>query len=281
MMSLYIKLRNIAVAAAVAAFAFTTGSPANAGNIFLTGHDTDFHFSGNPATQAVLGADLTFVRAGSSLPVLVFDSGTQLSNALTALGIAHTTVNPDIAGNITDAMFDHSVYSAIAVASVDSCGGCDNHPVGLANLATHVSAIGAFVTAGGGILGLAGAADLAAYAYVPEAASNAGGFPPSTGYIETVAGTAAGLLAENGDATHNFFSTPGTGGVSAAYTVAEILGTTGQVESVFVAGATVTCTGSSCTLGVPGPIAGAGLPGILLASGLFGAFWRRRRQQTA
>jgi hypothetical protein len=198
------------------------------------------------------------------------------------MGIPFLRVDPNTT-TITDAMFDHSKFSAFAVASEFTCGGCDNDPADNAAIATHLSAIASFVDAGGGILGLAGAADPLAYAYVPEAAANGGGSPPSTGYVETAAGLAAGLVAENGDPTHNFFPTPGTDGLSAAYQVAEINNTPGfgnPVESVFIKGATITCTGQSCTVtGTPLPAALPLFGAAVGAAGLFGR-WRRNRCAT-
>jgi hypothetical protein len=201
---------------------------AGAGNIFLTGHDSDFHDSaGSPFAGPALNSDIAFVRAGSTLPVLVLDDGSELSSSLTGLGVPIVSVLPTA---LTNAMLNPTLYSAIAVASEVSCGGCDNTPADNAAIATHLTAIAAFVTAGRGILGLAGAQDPLAYAYVPTAASNGGGNPPATGFVETAAGLAEGLVAENGDATHNFFSTPGTGGLSSLFQVAEVNGTTGLPE---------------------------------------------------
>lgn len=278
-----LKSWHITLATAATA-AVMSSSPASAGgNIFLTGHDTDYHaiFGGSGGTtpaRTALTADIIFVRNGSTLPVLVLDKGSlELSNALTALGVPHVTMDP---ATITDAAFDPTLYSAMAVASNVTCGGCDLTNADLAALATHTTAINAFFNAGAGILGLSGASDLTAYAYVPEAAANAGGSPPSTGYVETLAGTSNGLVAENGDATHNFFPTPGTGGLSSAYQIAEILpgvgGAADRIESIFVKNGTIICTGPTCTItgGVPEPASWAMM---LLGFGAIGWTMRRKR----
>lgn len=121
----------------------------------------------------------------------------------------------------------------------------------------------------------AAADDPLGYAYVPEAAANGGGNPPSSGFVETAAGTGVGLVAENGDPTHNFFPTPGTGGLARAYQVAET--NTGNVESVFLRNGSITCTGPSCTIttgGVPEPASWAMM---ILGLGGVGAALRRRR----
>lgn len=238
------------VTAALVAF---TCNSAFAGNIALTGHDDDFHvqydgIGGQPGVQ--LAAMLSFVRNGSSLPVLVFDSGSELSNALTALGIAHTTVNPD--AGVTAAMFDNSLYSAFAVASDYTCSGCDNDATGEANIAAQSAAIDTFLNNGGGILGLAGAYSAGYYAFLPETASAVGG-APSTGYTDT----GLGIPAVNGDATHNLFWDPGTHGESSAYVVAEVnaygngvIGPGGAVTLICTA---CTTSGGIITSGVPEP----------------------------
>ena len=48
-------------------------------------------------------------------------------------------------------MFNPLVYSAFAVASDQTCGGCDNTATSIANLTAHSSAIADFFNAGGGI----------------------------------------------------------------------------------------------------------------------------------
>lgn len=257
-----------------------SGSSAHAGgNIFLTGHDADLHMNfGSSSAQAALTSELSFVRNGSSKPILLFDSnasgnGNEFAADLTTLGVAYTLVDP-FTTTITDAMFDPTQYSAFAVASDQNCGGCDLRASDVAAIATHAAAINSFFNAGGGILGLSAANDPLGYAYVPEAAVNAGGFPPSSGFVETAAGTAAGLVAENGDPTHNYFPTPGTSGLSSAYQVAET--NSGNIESIFIKNGAISCTGPSCTItsgGVPEPVSWAMM---VVGFGLVGTAARRR-----
>jgi len=260
----------------VAAVALGFASPAMAGNIVLTGHDNDFHES-SAAHASAVGA-LNLVRDGSALPVLVIDNGSEAVTLVNdVLGTGHEVTKT--VGALTAADFNHSLYSAFVVASVTTCGGCDN-PVGTGSfLASHFStAIATFFNAGGGIYGLAGATDPSAYAYVPESATNAGGSPPRTGYVTTAAGIALGVPAVNGDTTHNFFNEPGTGGLSSLYQVTERLGsaTTGTPETIALVGGTISCTvKGTCTItthSVPEPMTLS-----VLGAGLFGLGMARKR----
>lgn len=232
--------------------------PASAGNVVLTGHDDDFHdANGSPSAAVQLQAIVAYARNGSVLPVLTFDSGTELTTDLTALGIPFTNVDPNNAAAVTDALFNPAVFSAFIVASDSSCGGCDNTPAGEANIAAHSAAIAAFLNAGGGIVGFAGANSPNYYAFVPQTTTSVGG-APSTGYTQTAAGAAAGIPATNGDATHNLFFNPGTNGESPAFQIAELNMTTGNGTVPPPAAVTLICTGCTTTGGVLGGGGGGG-----------------------
>jgi hypothetical protein len=263
---------------------------ANAGNIVLTGHDDDFHdrldgggiAGSQPGKQ--LAAMLAFARAGSADPtlkVLVFDQGTEMTTSLTGLGIAFDVINP-ASGPINPAVFDPKKYSAIVIASAESCGGCDNTVAGYNNINADKAAITAFFNAGGGIAQTTGGSNAseraAAYAYLPKTAGVPAGAPPTSGYFQTVAGAANSIPAVNGDSTHNFFSEPGFGGTSSAYQVFERLRDSGGAlglgspETIGLANARI--TGTTIVGGTPEP-ATLGLTAMGLAA-LAGYRLRRR-----
>src|SRR5437763_422606 len=133
-------LRRMTFAAlTTAVVASLSATPAFAGNIALTGHDSDFHCNGSVGGNCAQELQLiTFARAGatnSSLPVLAFDeasvafgTGGDLTTDLTAMGIPFVAITSTAAINAS--IFDPTLYSAFVVASDYLCGGCDNNAGG-------------------------------------------------------------------------------------------------------------------------------------------------------
>ena len=144
--------------------------------------------------------------------------------------------------------------------------------------------IAAFFNAGGGILGLAGAGDAAAYDYVPEAGGTTTPIFSSSGFVATPAGLAGipGFFAVNGDETHNTFAS-----FNPFYQVAEVFdptgGTSGPAVTIFGTGGTIGCTGTTCTIsgGTPEPSTWTMMVIGFAGFGLLAARARRRRLATA
>ena len=261
-------------ACGLAALTFSAIAFGAGGNIAITGHDDDFH--GSTLANAQITAMIAFARSGAptpSLPVLSFDHGSELTGRLTALGIPFTNIDPDV-GVPAASNFNVATYSAIAVASDSTCGGCDNTATSISNLTAASAAIGAFLNAGGGIVAFAGGTRASTYyGFLPASASGSG-TPPSTGFVQTAFGVTVGIGAVNGDPTHNFFNTPGTSGVAAVYGAVETLGAGGQIVTL----ACQACTTTTLSGGPPatGPLAApAATVPVLILTGimLIGMVW--------
>ena len=272
--------KALAVSTLIAGMGLFIGQAAYAGgNVVLTGHDDDFHQS--PDAQAQALGMLNFARQGSSLPVLTFDHGAELTSLLTALGIPFTNVDPN-AGVPDASLFNNSVYSAIAVASDQSCGGCDNNTTSSTNLAGASAAIATFFNNGGGIVAFAGASNTSYYNFLPASATNPGivDCPAGDCFTQTAAGVTAGVPAVNTDFPHNFFNFPGVGGMSPSWVAFETYtgaSTSGDLrDQPFTVGITNGTIGGGTITGgtVPEPASV-----VLLASGLAGlAAWRLRKK---
>jgi hypothetical protein len=285
-----IKVLGTAIAGGV--LSLVMAGPASAGNLFLTGHDLDFHctYQSAPTQCNELGLALDFVRQAApdpTLPMLFLDSGSELS---TGAGMVNAMANNTVegAGNAfsfvvmdpSSAAFataDLSAYSAIVVASDSTCGGCDNDAADIAGINARTADIQAFFNAGGGLAYLAGANERTDYyASVPITTGPAGVTYPFT---VTADGTAFGITNTDANccATHNSFALPGAG---SPLVVLETDGA-GIAETLIARGATIDCTGPDCTLGGGGGTPEVPEPGtlLLLGSGLTGlAAWRKRRK---
>ena len=204
-------------------------SPASAGNIWLTGHDADFHCTGGQQCNH-FGIALDFVRQAApdkTKPILVLDEGTEVTSAAgqtlakaknTVEGAGNpfslTVVKPSSAAFASLALTT-SAFSAIVIASDENCGGCDNTPASIAAINARTAAITLFFNSGGGLAYFAGAEDPGYYGSVPIPAT---AIAVSAPFTLTADGVAIGLIGGSGGTsdtnccpTHNSFALPGAG----------------------------------------------------------------------
>ena len=269
-------------------------SPASAGNIWLTGHDADFHCAGGSQCNH-FGIALDFGRQDApdkTKPLLFLDSGGELASAAgNAVARAKNTVEgagsafPFVVMDPTDAGFaalslTTASFSAIVIASDSTCGGCDNNAADIAAINARTADITDFFNAGGGLVYFSGAGNRDTYYdSVPIPATAVSVSPP---FSLTPDGVALGLLDPSDTdccATHNSFSLPGAG---SALKVAEI-DSLGFAETLFAGDVTIggggfepgcgTATTAPCP--VPSPAALLLLGPAVVAIG-YGQ-WRRRK----
>ena len=160
---------KLIVASAVALATLPVGS-AVAGRLVVTGHDADLHCSNEEQCHFVKVA-VDYVRAGApdpAKPVLVLDRldldmNVALDNAF-GEGVVPRVVMDPRSAEFASAALTTDNYSAIVVASDQTCGGCDlNEPTEASEtpdsdaINARKDAIAAFFNAGGGIFAAAGA----------------------------------------------------------------------------------------------------------------------------
>ena len=235
---------------------------ARAGNLWLTGHDMDFHCSGGAGCNN-FGIAVNFVRQGAptrTLPILVLDEGGQVVAALNqAATKSHNLVEG--AGNafptvvivpssaaFTTAPINTATHRAEMSFSSSTAFASDNTPASIAAINARITVLQAFFSAGGGVMFLAGALDAGYYSSVPVPATEVAVSPPFT---VSTAGAALGLTTAEANccATHNSFNLPAPG---SPLVVAET-DTTGKAETLFATGSGIcgTLCGGGASLEIP------------------------------
>jgi len=194
------------------------------GNLWVTGHDADFHCSQQFLQCNYFQVAVNFVTKASTLPVLALDHGNEVATAISnAFGISAppvVTVDPRSSTFASLPLVGSNgvrLYGAIIVASDITCGGCDNNNA--AGDTPDSNAINAratdiknFVNGNGGILALAGARNISVfYKFLPHSVNATRTTPP---YTLTSLGLSLGLIEGTDDnccPTHNSFQMPATG----------------------------------------------------------------------
>lgn len=223
------SLKMLAISACLA-----WAAPSSAGNVFVSGHDADFHaISGNTlGAQHLIQQSLLFARNGNTAPILFLqtnldnlalgdhlDSQQGLINSGYTAG--NTAGNHYVVVNATQfATIDLSQFSAIFIPS-DHGGTLTGNDLRALN--NRSSDILAYVNAGGGLVAWAEDGDHVAatpaapvpglFGFLPFLVSSTGLSQGETGFTLSPLGVQLGLTPAdiNNNFSHNFFT--GTGGM--------------------------------------------------------------------
>jgi hypothetical protein len=287
-------LRRLVLMAA-ATLGLAAGGVAQAGSVFLTGHDVDLH-DGQAGYDVVI---LDYLRgAGTASEIAAASYRVGVLRSIDATNPASGFVGgvlegaPLWAGGVTNAdptqFADAAAFTAflgtidvLVVASYVGCGGCDLSAGDSTVLNGFAAELATAFNAGLDIFGNSGDGLATYYDFLPPGAVATGtSIGGSSGFVCTAAGVAIGIDCDaggvsniNGYPTHNRFS-----GFAAAFTVFETRpGTGGTTEDISI--------GIRDARIIDGGIVDGGTvpePGVLalLGIGALGlALTRRRRRQ--
>ena len=229
---------SLALAATLVAAFFTLAGTASAGNFLASGHDYDLHCTFGSAQCHYLKTAIQFVRAGApdpTKPVLVLDKGSlEMFNSINGqFGPGSAVLMDPASPAFASAPITTSLYSAVAIASDSTCGGCDlNESAGTVDsdaINKRAADLKTFFNAGGGLAYAAGAGrgdgsgtDEVYYKSVPIGIGGAPVFGPfkltdvgrKLGFHDSANNDPAGTTDNdiNCCATHNSFNEPPAGG---------------------------------------------------------------------
>lgn len=217
-----------ALAAAASLLGLVAFSTADAGPVFLTGHDPDFHAQGSPGAQVLMKVALNFVTggtyAGGVKKFLFVESEINPpaghligENGLNAVGLAEGVNYDEVDAAGLAALPSLSPYSAIVIAS--DFGGLLTDAE-IKELVARSADLKNFINAGGGLAAFAecGPGNAACEADLVNAATPLFGYLPIAvssvatcqSYSVTPFGTSLGLSnADVNDPTHNSFGAIG------------------------------------------------------------------------
>lgn len=252
---------------------------AQAGNIYLTGHDVLLHGGQNSYDNVILDFlrnndepagdyDIGFVRGFSG------SVGNVGVTTLEGFGSITTRDLTSFTGSADFTMFLGGV-DVLVIPSHNFCGGCDLTTADADILEGFASEIASFFNAGGDIYANSGSTDATFYNFLPPGAVASGlAIGGSSGFTATADGAAIGIVNNmiNGFPTHNRFV-----GFDPAFTVFEDRGeeiiSIGILDAVITDDGIVTDDGGTDdggTVPEPGTLALFGL-------GVLGLGFMRRR----